>query len=67
MLEDAGYIVKKTGNTSSISKTIITNKKDITDSDLKKIKEVLGEGSLSTNKTNYSTVDVSIIIGKEFK
>ena len=67
MLEDAGYIVKKTGNTSSISKTIITNKKDIADSDLKKIKEVLGEGSLSTNKTNYSTVDVSIIIGKEFK
>ena len=30
-LETAGYTVKKTGTTSSISKTIITNKKNATD------------------------------------
>lgn len=66
-LEDAGYIVKKTGKTSSISKTIITNKKDVTDDNLKTLKELLGVGSISTNKQNYSTVDISIIIGKDFK
>ena len=67
VLEDAGYTVKKTGKTSSISKTIITNKKDVTDDDLKKLKETIGVGSVSTNKQNYSTVDISIIIGKDFE
>lgn len=67
ILEDAGYTVKKTGKTSSISKTIITNKKDATDDSLKKLKDLLGVGSISTNKQNYSTVDISIIIGKDFK
>ena len=42
LLEEAGYEVKKTGKSSSISKTIITNKKDVTDENLKKIKETLG-------------------------
>ena len=67
MLEDAGYIVKRTGSTSSISKTIITNKKDVSDSNLKDLKEVLGVGSITTNKQSYSNVDVNIIIGKDFK
>lgn len=66
MLEDAGYNVKKTGNTSSMSKTIITNKKDVTDEKLKDIKETLGVGSISTNKSSTSLVDVTIIIGKDF-
>lgn len=67
ILEKAGYKVKKTGKTSSISKTIITNKKDVDDDKLKAIKDILGVGSISTNKQNYSTVDVSVIIGKDFK
>lgn len=67
ILEDAGYTVKKTGKTSAISKTIITNKKDATDQDLKSLKNLLGVGSTSTNKASYSTVDVSIIIGKDFE
>lgn len=66
-LEEAGYNVTKTGNTSSISKTIITNKKDITDEKLKDIKQVLGTGSISTNKSSTSLVDISIIIGKDFE
>ena len=65
-LEDAGYNVKKTGNTTSISKTVITNKKDVTDESLKDIKNTLGVGSISTNKSNTSLVDVSIVIGKDF-
>lgn len=65
-LEDAGYVVKKTGNITSISKTIITNKKDVTDENLKKIKDTLGVGSISTNKSSTSLVDVTIVIGKDF-
>lgn len=66
-LEEAGYNITKTGNTSSISKTIITNKKDIADDNLKEIKNALGIGSISTNKSSTSLVDVSIIIGKDFE
>ena len=66
-LEKAGYKVTKTGNTSSISKTIITNKKDIEDKNLQEIKETLGVGSTSTNKSSTSLVDVTIVIGKDFK
>ena len=66
LLEDAGYNVKKTGNSSTISKTIITNKKDTKDEDLKNIKDILGVGSISTNKSSTSLVDVTVVIGKDF-
>lgn len=65
-LEDAGFTVKKTGSTTAISKTIITNKKGIPDDNLKKIKETLGTGSISTNKSSTSIVDVTVVIGKDF-
>ena len=66
LLEEAGYNVKKTGKTSSIAQTIITNKKDVTDENLKNIKQILGKGNISTNKSSTSLVDVTIIIGKDF-
>ena len=66
LLENAGYKVKKTGSTSTIAKTVITNKKDVTDDNLRGIKETLGTGNISTNKSSTSLVDVSIIIGKDF-
>lgn len=65
-LEDAGFKVKKTGTTSTISKTIITNKKDTTDTQLKELKQILGVGSISTNKSSTSLVDVTIVIGEDF-
>lgn len=65
-LEEAGYEIKKTGKHSSISKTIITNKKDTKEEDLKNIKETLGTGSISTNKLGSSLVDVTVVIGKDF-
>lgn len=67
VLENAGYKVTKTGNTSTISKTIITNKKNIEDKELQEIKNTLGVGSTSTNKSSTSLVDVTIVIGKDFK
>ena len=66
-LEDAGFKVKKTGKTSTISKTIITNKKNATEEELKKIKQTLNVGSISTNKLSTSLVDVSIVIGEDFE
>ena len=44
----------------------LTNKKDLSDTDLKDIKETLGAGNISTNKSSTSLVDVSIVIGKDF-
>lgn len=67
VLEEAGYKIKKTGKTSSISKTIITNKKDVSSENLKKLKETLSVGSITTNKVSNSQVDITIIIGKDFE
>lgn len=66
-LEEAGFTVKKTGKTSTISKTVITNKKNVTDEQLKNIKQVLNAGSISTNKQASSQVDVTIVIGEDFE
>ena len=66
-LEEAGFTVKKTGKTSTISKTVITNKKNATEEQLKNIKQVLNAGSISTNKQASSQVDVTIVIGEDFK
>ena len=66
-LEEAGFTVKKTGKTSTISKTVITNTKNATDEQLKNIKQVLNAGSISTNKQASSQVDVTIVIGEDFK
>ncbi len=66
-LEEAGFTVKKTGKTSTISKTVITNKKNATDEQLKNIKQVLSTGNISTNKQASSQVDVTIVIGEDFE
>ena len=66
-LEEAGFTVKKTGKTSTISKTVITNKKNATDEQLKNIKQALSTGSISTNKQASSQVDVTIVIGEDFE
>ena len=65
-LENGGYKVKKTGNSSTLAKTVITNKKGLSDENLKQIRDVLGDASISINPSSISTVDVSIIIGTDF-
>ena len=67
-LEEAGFKVNKTGKQQkTISKTLITNKKNATDEQLKNIKQVLNAGSISTNKQASSQVDITIVIGEDFK
>ena len=66
-LEGAGYKVTRTGSTNTTTKTTIVNKKSVRDTTLKNIKEVLGTGSISTSESNSSKVDLTVIIGKDYK
>ncbi len=66
LLKQNGYNVTKTGQTSEISKTIITNKKELEDEMLKDIQKILGKGSIGNNKNLSSKVDATIVIGKDF-
>lgn len=67
LLENAGYNVTKTGQTSTVSKTVITNKKNATEEQLNNIKQALKVGTIATNVSSTSLVDVTIIIGTDFK
>ena len=66
ILKEKGYNVIKTGKTSEISKTIITNKKELSDETMKEIKTALGVGSISNNKNLSSKMHVTIVIGSDF-
>ncbi len=65
-LKGAGYKVTRTGNTTTISTTTIINKKDVQETILKNMKDVIGIGTIKTNETISSKVDVTIIIGKDY-
>lgn len=66
-LKEKGYTVYKTGTTSSTSKTTIVNKNNVEDSTMSNIKDVLDTGIISNSSANSSTVDVTIILGKDYK
>lgn len=66
-LEGAGYNVARTGTTNTTSKTTIIDKSEVKDSLLNNIKQVLGTGSISNSEISNSKVDVTIIIGKDYK
>ena len=66
ILKENGYDVTKTGKTTSISKTIITNKKELETDKVKEIRNLLGVGSISNKKNLSSKVHLTIVIGKDF-
>lgn len=65
-LKDKGYKVSKAGNTNATSKTSIVNKGNISDTTLSSLKELIGIGTISNNPTE-SSIDITIILGKDFK
>ncbi len=65
-LEGAGYKVTRTGTTNSTSKTTIIDKKDVSNTLLQNMKEVLGTGVIQNSQSSSSKVDVTIIIGKDY-
>ena len=68
-LKGAGYIVSRTGNTNNTTKTTIIDKKSTKQIILKNIKDTLGIGEISSSDgtTGSSKVDVTIILGKDYK
>ena len=67
ILKKAGYSVKKKEQTNITSKTSIINKKDIEQEQLEKLKEELGVGTIQNSKSSSSKVDITIIIGQDYK
>lgn len=65
-LENNGYTIKKTGVTSSTSKTMIINRTSQSSQVVNDIKEILNTGAASSGSNN-ANVDFTIIIGKDYK
>lgn len=66
-LEGAGYNVTRTGTTNTTAKTTIVDKKEVKETLLKNIKQVLGTGAVSNSQIENSKVDVTIIIGQDYQ
>ena len=65
-LKEEGYVISKSGTTSSTSKTTIVNRTNQTSKTTKNIKETIGVGTISTGSDN-TNVDITVIIGKDYK
>ena len=68
-LKAEGYNVSRTGTTTSTSKTVIANKKNVSTTAMNSIKEAVGSGTISDSSTGGSSskADVTIIIGKDYQ
>lgn len=66
-LTNKGYKISKTTTTTSTAKTTIINKTDIDSKFEENIKEILGVGNISTSSVSSNNVDITIIIGKDYK
>ena len=64
-LEKAGYDVIQTGNTSTTSNTTVIDRQDILESDLQKLKEILGTQNITTGDSS-DIADATIIIGLDY-
>lgn len=65
-LKGAGYKVTRTGSTNTMAKTTIINKKNVKETLLKNMKDVIGTGTIENSESSSSKVDVTIIIGKDY-
>lgn len=66
ILEDAGFTVSKTGKTNFTAKTSVINKSEVSENILTSIKTLLEVGETSDSTSTESTVDITIILGKDF-
>lgn len=65
-LKENGYNVTKQSNTSATSKTVIINRTQKTEEIQNTLKDLVGNGSLSSGENN-AEVDFTIIIGSDYK
>ena len=66
-LSTKGYKVTKTTSTNDTAKTTIINKSDIDTEFIDNIKSILGTENVSPNSVSSSDVDITIILGKDYK
>ena len=66
-LKNAGFKVYKTGTTTATSKTTIINKSNVESDITDKIKDILNTGIISNSSSIKSTIDVTVILGKDYK
>lgn len=64
-LKAAGYNVKKTGKTTTTSKTTIINRDNVSESIEMDIKKILDTGSITNGQSSGET-DVTIILGTDY-
>ena len=64
-LEAEGFKVTQSGNTSTTNNTTVLERKDMSESERNKIKEILGTENITTGDST-SIVDVTIIIGTDY-
>ena len=65
-LKEKGYIISKSGTTSTTVKTTIINRTSQSSSTSKDIKSIMGVGSITSGSDN-AKVDYTIIIGNDYK
>ncbi len=65
-LEEKGYKIYKTGTTNKTSRTIITDKSNLSSEITSDIKEIIGTGILQTFNEKDSEEDITIIIGSDY-
>ena len=66
-LKKKGYNVYKTGTTKGTSKTTIINKTGIDSEITENLQSLLGTGIISNSSNSTSGVDITIIIGTDYK
>lgn len=60
-----GYSVEKTGKTTTTSKTVIIDRRNVSDSTKEDIKKILETGSITTGQSSGNT-DITIILGTDY-
>ena len=65
-LETAGYNVTRTGSTNTTTKTTIINKKDVSDTLIQQIQNIVGSRTVQNSTSSSSKVDLTVIIGTDY-
>ena len=65
-LETAGYNVTRTGSTNTTTKTTIINKKDVSDTLIQQIQNIVGSSTVQNSTSSSSKVDLTVIIGTDY-
>ncbi len=65
-LRKEGYTISKISSTNKAEKTTIINKTNISNPTINNIKDLIGAGTV-TNTNTESTIDITIILGKDIK